>query len=108
MPGAALKALGLPYKGYKNGTRKLQLRREILDGLSLRSSVPIENLEEFREQCLDSHDCLDAVVAAVVAALWVRDRASFRHPAGVDQGQLDPTTLIEGWLYAPVFLLRLD
>ena len=104
MPGAALKALGLPYKGYKNGARNAQLRREILDGLAARSSVPIENLEEFREKCLASHDCLDAVVAAVVAALWGRDRASFRHPAGVDQGQLDPTTLIEGWLYAPVLL----
>jgi predicted RNase H-like nuclease len=104
MPGAALKALGLPYKGYKNGARKLQLRREILDGLAVRSSVPIENLEEFREKCLASHDCLDAVVAAVIAALWARNPAVFRHPLKGADGQLDPTTLIEGWLYAPVLL----
>jgi hypothetical protein len=105
MPGAALKALGLPYKGYKNGRRAQELRQRVLESLPLRSHIPVGNLEEFSALCLASHDCLDAVVAAVVAALWARDRASFRHPTGVGQGQLDPTTLIEGWLYAPVLLL---
>jgi hypothetical protein len=104
MPGAALKALGLPYKGYKNGQRALELRQRILEGLPRRSHMPVGNLEEFSALCLTSHDCLDAVVAAVVAALWAGNPAVFRHPPKAGHGQLDPTTLIEGWLYAPVFL----
>jgi hypothetical protein len=106
MPGAALKALGLPYKGYKNGRRAQELRQQILGELPARSYVHVCNLEEFAAQCLASHDCLDAVVAAVVAALWARDPCVFRHPPVGDQGQPDPTALIEGWLYAPVFLVR--
>ena len=104
MPGAALKALGLPYKGYKNGRRAQELRQRILGDLSRRSQVLVHNLEKFRARCLASHDCLDAVVAAVVAALWAREPALFRHPPVGDQGQPDPTALMEGWLYAPVFL----
>ena len=34
MPGAALKAFKLPYKGYKNGARALELRQKILDRLA--------------------------------------------------------------------------
>jgi len=105
MPGAALKALGLPYKGYKNGRRAQELRQRILEGLTLRSHLPVGNLNEYSALCLASHDCLDAVVAAVVAALWAGNPAVFRHPSALSHGQLDPTTLIEGWLYAPVFLL---
>jgi hypothetical protein len=104
MPGAALRAMGLPFKGYKNGRRAQELRQRILGDLSRRSHVLVHNLEEFSALCLTSHDCLDAVVAAVTAALWARDPSVFRHPPGVGQDQLDPTTLIEGWLYAPVFL----
>ena len=36
MPGAALRALGLPYKGYKKGQLSFKLRRRILDGLETR------------------------------------------------------------------------
>jgi hypothetical protein len=104
MPGAALRAMGLPFKGYKNGKRAQELRQRILEGLPLRSHMPVGNLEEFSALCLASHDCLDAVVAAVVAALWAGNPAVFRHPPKAGHGQLDPTTLIEGWLYAPVFL----
>jgi hypothetical protein len=104
MPGAALRAMGLPFKGYKNGKRALELRQRILEGLPSRSHMPVGNLKEFSALCLTSHDCLDAVVAAVVAALWAGNPAVFRHPPAADHGQLDPTTLIEGWLYAPVFL----
>jgi hypothetical protein len=39
MPGAALKAFGLPYKGYKKGARALELRQTILDRLAAGSSV---------------------------------------------------------------------
>ena len=118
MPGAVINSLGLPHKGYKNGQRQSQLRQEVLDGLSERSRVPIVNLGEFRQQCLDSHDCLDSLVAAVAAALWARDPARFRRPGHTPEGpptdrprkaspaamampELDAAQL-EGWIYAPV------
>lgn len=105
MPGAVLRALGLPFKGYKNGARRLELRQSILEELPRRSSVPVPNLKQFRDQCLASHDCLDAIVAALAAALWATDPSLFRSPSDADAGGLDPpspTTLrIEGWLYAP-------
>ena len=104
MPGAALKALRLPHKGYKNGSNALALRRRILDGLLRLPLVQVAGLDELREQCLVSHDCLDAVVAAVVAALWVRDRSRFRRPAAEGEPDFDPMVMLEGWLYAPVFV----
>lgn len=134
MPGAALRAFGLPFKGYKNGVKALELRRRILAELSQRSGVPLPNLKEFEEQCLFSHDCLDAVVAAVTAALWAgqpelfwrpQDQGSFlpssflnkksRVPKPADQpspNEVSPpvgesnldAAVLEGWLYAPVFI----
>ena len=128
MPGAALRAMGLPYKGYKKGVRALELRRQILDGLPQRSGLAIPNLAEFKEQCLFSDDCLDAVVAAVVAALWARRPELFWRPEDVasslpkmfqnkgrrqskpvdlptyDGGSHLDMAVQEGWLYAPVYL----
>ena len=128
MPGAALRAMGLPYKGYKNGVRALELRRQILDGLPQGSGLAIPNLDGFNAQCLFSHDCLDAVVAAVTAALWVRQPELFWRPenttsplprmfqnkGGRPSKPIDLTTdagkshldmaVLEGWLYAPVYL----
>ena len=105
MPGAVLRALGLPFKGYKNGARKLELRQFILEELPRRCPVPVPNLEQFRDQCLASHDCLDAIVAALAAALGATDPSLFRLPSDAGAGGSDPpstTTLrIEGWLYAP-------
>lgn len=104
MPGAALKAFKLPYKGYKNGVNKGIKRREILDGLPVRSGLLLPNLAEFRDQCLDDHDCLDAVVAAVTAALWARDPGLFLRPTLREGDSPDSVSLLEGWLYAPVFV----
>lgn len=101
MPGATLKALGLPYKGYKNGVKKLQLRGRILDELPVRSSVPVKALSKFQAQCLESHDCLDAVVAAITACLWVRYPAAFPVPAETRSNGVSPRVLMEGWIYAP-------
>ena len=117
MPGAVINAFGLPHKGYKNGQRQNQLREEVLGGLSERSGIPIINLGEFLEQCLESHDCLDSLVAAVAATLWVQDASRFRRPgdtpdfpyaAGRRQaspGAMAMTELdaarLEGWIYAP-------
>ena len=119
MPGAALRAFGLPYKGYKKGQHSFQLRRQILDGLEPRSGVTLANLVRFNDCCIGNDDCLDSVVAAVAACLWVRDPGLFRLP---HQGPGDvtrrggtplspnpndnevATARLEGWLYAPVFL----
>ena len=117
MPGAVVNALGLPHKGYKNGTRRHELRRQILGGLPGRAGVAVENLDQFRDQYLESHDCLDSLVAAVAAALWTRDPSAFRRPG--DHGQQTPSlpgrqaspeamamseldaARLEGWIYAP-------
>lgn len=101
MPGAVLRAFGLPFKGYKNGARALQLRQRIFDGLGQRSPLRVKNLEEFREQCLGNHDCLDALVAAITASLWARSRTVFRLPPQVHGDSSDATPLIEGWIYVP-------
>ena len=104
MPGAALKAMHLPYKGYKKGANAQALRLRILDGLEERSGVGIKNLAEFRERCAASDDCLDAVVAAVVASLWARDPSLFWRPSLAPPDGPEQVSLLEGWLYAPVFL----
>lgn len=115
MPGAALRAFNLPFKGYKKGQHAIELRRKILDDLATRSSITVTNLHQFNDQCIGSDDCLDSVVAAVAACLWVKDRTLFRLPqngpgdATVRGGTPGPgenelaTARLEGWLYAPVF-----
>ncbi len=116
MPGAALRAFGLPFKGYKKGQRAVDLRLRILDGLEGSSGVTIPNLAQFRDCCIGNDDCLDSVVAAVAACLWTKDQALFRRPQdgpgdatkrggtpSPDENEL-ATACLEGWLYAPVFL----
>jgi hypothetical protein len=111
MPGAVLRSLGLPYKGYKNGVRRLELRRTILDGLPQASRVGLPNLQGFWDACMSSHDCLDAVVAALAAALWSIDPSLFGLP-NVDGDGQDPLSLpgsvlrLEGWLYAPIATVK--
>ncbi len=128
MPGAALRAYGLPFKGYKNGANAAALRKKVLDGLESGSGVAVTNLRSFRQACLESHDCLDSVAAAVTAVLWCRDPGLFRRPEDDNAGsaldeapdagrrrRASPQALewselqaacLEGWLYAPVFLRR--
>ncbi len=98
MPGAFLKALGLPYKGYKKGRRSQELRRKITGALAAASGIRLPNLNSVRMGCHASDDFLDAVVAAVGAARWAKDRDCFRHP------QPDELALarLEGWIYVPI------
>ena len=107
MPGAALKALGLPYKGYKKGANALQLRKRILNGLETRSGLRIRRLSRFRETCLYSDDALDSLVAAVIASLWAIDPTCFWRPSLGHSNGADSIALLEGRLYAPVFLWEL-
>ena len=104
MPGAALKALGLPHKGYKKGANALGLPQKILTGLANRSGLRIRSLSRFRETCLASDDALDSLVAAVIASLWAIDPACFWRPSLTHSIGADSIALLEGWLYAPVFL----
>ena len=101
MPGAALKAMKLPHKGYKNGKNAPELRQRILCGLEECSGVKISNLSSFQSRCQASHDALDSVVAAVIASLWARDPSVFWCP---DMDGPDRIASLEGWLYAPVYL----
>ena len=104
MPGAALRALCLPFKGYKGGRRAPQLRQEILEGLAGKSGLQLPNLEDFYQLGLANHDGLDSLVATVVAALWAQDPTRFRCPAAEGAEGYDSRVLLEGWLYAPAFI----
>ena len=104
MPGAALRAMGLPFKGYKGGVHAPDLRHKILECLAGRSGLRLPNLGDFYHLGLASHDGLDSLVAAVVAALWVQDSTRFRRPAAEGADEFDPRVLLEGWLYAPAFI----
>ena len=97
MPGALLRSLGLPFKGYKRGRDSADRRIQILDNLAAASGIAIPNLGSVRPDCMSNDDCLDSVVAAVGAAMWAQDRARFRHPA---PNELDDARL-EGWIYVP-------
>ena len=97
MPGAFLKTVGLPYKGYKKGRRCWELREKITGALAAASGIPLPDLASLRMGCHASDDFLDAVVAAAGAACWARDNDRFRHP------QPDELSLarLEGWIYVP-------
>ena len=97
MPGALLKSLGLPYKGYKRGRDSSNRRRGILDNLAATSGVMLPNLESLRADCMANDDCLDSVVAAVGAAMWAQDRTRFHHPEDDEM----PDAQLEGWIYVP-------
>ncbi len=97
MPGALLKSLGLPYKGYKRGRDSINRRRGILDNLAATSGVMLPNLESLRADCMANDDCLDSVVAAVGAAMWSQNPDRFRHPADDEL----PDAQLEGWIYVP-------
>ena len=97
MPGAFLKAVGLPYKGYKTGRRASELREKITGALADASGVPLPSLDSLRMGCHANDDFLDSVVAAAGAACWAQGSDRFRLP------QPDELALarLEGWIYVP-------
>ena len=123
MPGAVLRRLELPFVRYKDGKQSLDLRlqnrRRILDNLPERAnpvkvclSVPVKRCHKgcgvagekgkptrLYDICLYHHDALDAVVAAIAAALWAipETRKHFVKPQNPD----DPTIQLEGSIYTP-------
>ena len=100
MPGATLRALGLPYKGYKKGRRALDLRRRIFDGLPRRAAIPVSGMAALSEVCTFCDDALDAVVAAFTGALWVGAPDAFRLPSDEERELAN----MEGWMCVPAFL----
>ena len=97
MPGALLKSVSLPFKGYKKGRDALARREYILDYLADATGVVLPNLQRVKHGCRANDDCLDSVVAAVGAAAWAVNSARFHHP---DDGELADAAL-EGWIYVP-------
>ena len=102
MPGAALKALRLPYKGYKNGVHALQLRKTILAGLQEQLELDTSNVNNLFIDCVTNHDCLDSLVAMLVAALWNTNRSAFMKPPKSPRPN-SKLPQIEGWLFAPIY-----
>ena len=126
MPGAILWSLKLPAKNsgksYKTAKDGLERREEILNGLGHQCGISLSYFhDKIAEACIDNHDCLDSLVAAVGAAMWVQSKRGFREPncgrtvaaaangskrldrvslAVRDMTELDAARL-EGWLYAP-------
>ncbi len=127
MPGAILWSLKLPAKNsgksYKTAKDALERRREILNGLGSQSGISLGDLHDgFTKMCLDNHDCLDSLVAAVGAAMWVQSQRDFRipdckrtvaqvtvgsprlprvSPEVKDMVEVDAARM-EGWIYAPI------
>lgn len=100
MPGAFLRAIGAIYKGYKKPKSALlrdERRNAILDDIQHNSGIALPNLSDLREVCIENDNCLDAVVAAVVAARWAQDAAKFRQPNAAEL----PAARLEGWIYVP-------
>ncbi len=107
MPGVLLRRLGLPAQNYKtrnktNRGRPERVRGEILSGLRALKRPTVSIPAEMELMCIDQHDCLDALVAAIGGALWALDKERFLHPG---TGPESDTELyyarLEGWLYAP-------
>ncbi|MDE2779995.1 MAG: DUF429 domain-containing protein [Chloroflexota bacterium] len=101
MPGAVLRRLGLPFKGYKGGRRAIERRLSIVNGLPGRASPIFFEFGAFRDLAVRSHDALDSMVAAVAAALWAAAPERFPKPTERGQAGFDPAVMLEGWLYAP-------
>ena len=110
MPGKTIgKLVGEEYsKGYKGGKNCWQNRKDILDKLPGCSEPGCSEIEvtipdEIRGMCRANDDALDAVIAAITAALWDKDRSVktlFCYPPEPGQPNYDKVQL-EGWLYAP-------
>lgn len=102
MPGAILRAFSLPAANYKrknktNGGYPEKVRSEILAGLKELAPIQMQVPDSILQECMNNHDCLDSLVAAIGAAMWAQNPEQFRRP-GPDE--LNAARL-EGWIYAP-------
>lgn len=111
MPGVLLRAFGLPAENYKNKNKSngycpKKVRREILNGLPGRvndtAGLSMATLDQQRQECIGNADCLDSLMAAIGAAMWVKSPTDFLLPKddAAPDGELQSARL-EGWIYAP-------
>ena len=105
MPGAALNAVGLPYRGYKNNTGlnaldNLKNRKYIIDNLSENFGIALPDLPQYRDLFIFNDDALDAYIASIVAALWQKDKTAFHRPEDHAPAVLADARY-EGCIYAP-------
>ena len=102
MPGILLRVFGLPATNYKgknktNRGESKNVRYEILEGLEQSSPVILRIPDDTRQQCINNDNCLDSLVAAVGAAMWVQNPGQFRKPKPKQKADVE----LEGWIYAP-------
>ncbi len=107
MPGALLRSLGLPHTGYKGGSgaeqraRRAKRREHIFDAVLEVADAKGCKLtgvdDSLRRSCVADDNCLDALIAALGAAMWAHDPARFRHPTAEEL----PSASLEGWIYVP-------
>lgn len=100
MPGASVRSLvGEAHRtGYKGKGDWSQWRLEILDELPeqvWKWGLRLSGVSERTELCLGNDDAMDAIVAAVTAALW-----KIRVPAEKDSSKCPRASLV-GWMYVP-------
>lgn len=91
-PAAALRAWGLPHRGYKAAASHAA-RQQIVDGLDVVFPHLVWN--GFREKCVTSDDVLDAVIAALVTR--EADAGRTRAPDHAER----EAALSEGWIHVP-------
>lgn len=107
MPGVLLRRFGLPAINYKsknksNNDHPETVRATILDGLVKMSAPTLKILDREKERCLANADCLDSLVAAIGAALWVIDKSQFLIPREtIPTNEEINFARLEGWIYAP-------
>lgn len=95
-PGGTLRALGLPARGYKQGSTWAETREAILRRLASLPALPVALTPDQQRDCLANDNALDAVVACLTAALVLERPRWFRAPpAGPGEWQR------EGWIWAP-------
>ena len=111
MPGVLLRAFSLPAENYKNknktnGGFPKPVRRKILDGLksdSCASGISLVIPGHIEAKCISNHNALDSLVAAVGAAMWVKDKSQFLIPREhIPQSEEIQAARLEGWIYAPM------
>lgn len=101
LPSATLRRLGLFRKGYKTARDATERRLAILEGLeglTGRLEVRAVDREALVRDCAESDDALDAVIAAVTAAMWHLRPGLFRRPETAEERAAAQR---EGWIYAP-------
>jgi predicted nuclease with RNAse H fold len=98
-PAAALALWGLTHKGYKHGGGNLMAernrRREIVGGLEAQAGGWLVISADVRDACVANDDCLDALVASLVACAAATDRTY--KPTVVQRGEAQR----EGWIHLP-------